>query len=289
MKSSGQSIYVTLLLWIIWGYNYVAIKIALESSGAFSFAALRTVISALCLIFILFINKQLRIPKNFILLMLLGLTQTSAFLGFSTLALTTGGAGETAVLTFTMPFWVLLLASYFLKEKIYGRQLISLFISFVGVMLIFKPWQLHGSTISHFYAILAGIALAVGTIIAKQLHNQGENLLSIVTWQMVFGAIPLFLMAFILPKQTIHWSNQFILALFYSAIPANALAWPMWFYLLKKVPANIASMNILAVPAFGVIMACLQLHEVPKIDELLGMLLIGMGLLILHLTPKIGQ
>jgi drug/metabolite transporter (DMT)-like permease len=47
---------------------------------------------------------------------------TTGSVGFSTWALESGAAGKTAVLVYTMPFWVLLLAWPILAERIRGLQ-----------------------------------------------------------------------------------------------------------------------------------------------------------------------
>lgn len=44
-------------------------------------------------------------------------------------------------------------------------------------------------------------------------------------------------------------------ALAYSAIFATAIAWSLWLFVLKKLPAGIASLSTLAVPVTGVLLS----------------------------------
>jgi drug/metabolite transporter (DMT)-like permease len=48
----------------------------------------------------------------------------------------------------------------------------------------------------------------------------------------------------------------------------------LWYYILHKLPAGIASLGTLATPVIGVILASIQLGERPSLWEGLGMVLI---------------
>ena len=72
-------------------------------------------------------------PKLF----MLGMFQTAGFTGFLIWALMEGGASKTAVLTFTMPMWVALMAWPFLQEKISLSQWISIGVCLLGIVFIF--------------------------------------------------------------------------------------------------------------------------------------------------------
>ena len=90
-------------------------------------------------------------------IILLGLFQTAGFLGFTFWALVERGAGKTAVLVYTMPFWVLILARLFLGERIRGGQWPAVILSFAGLLMIFEPWHSRGGLLSEMLAVMAGI------------------------------------------------------------------------------------------------------------------------------------
>ena len=101
-KNTIRAFLALMTLTIIWGYNWVVMKSALEYAGAFQFAALRTVIGTVCLFAVVIVmRKPLRI-KEMPTLLLLGLLQTSGFTGLLIWALVEGGAGKTAVLTLSL-------------------------------------------------------------------------------------------------------------------------------------------------------------------------------------------
>lgn len=271
------------LLTIIWGYNWVVMKSALAYAGAFEFAALRTVIGALCLFaVVLFMRKPLRV-KEMPTLILLGILQTSGFTGILIWALVEGGAGKTAVLTYTMPFWVMVLAWPMLGEKLRGLQWPAAILSTMGMLFILDPLHLGTDTFSMFLAVLSGIFWALSVIVAKKLHQRSPDLdlLTLTAWQMFFGSIPLAVVALLVPAPPIQWTPYFIGAVIFNSVFCNALAWLLWLYALQRLSAGIASMSSMLAPVIGVMAAWVQLHEVPTTTELIGMTLIAVSLLII--------
>lgn len=269
-----------LLLAVIWGYNWVVMKSALPFVGPFQFAAMRTFFAALLMFAMLPILKRPLRPTHVARTALIGLLQTSGFTGLIVLALVSGGAGKVAVLSYTMPFWVMMLAWPLLGEKIRGLQWIVVLASCAGLLCILEPWHLQGSLMSDILALLGGLCWALSVIAAKKLHKAAPelDLLSFTTWQMLIGSIPLVLAALILPGKPIIWTHYLVGAVFYNVVAANALAWLLWLYALRNLAAGTASMVSLLAPVIGVLAAWLQLGEVPSRIEALGMLFIGFSL-----------
>jgi drug/metabolite transporter (DMT)-like permease len=274
-----------ILLALIWGYNWVVMKIALRDCGPFTFAALRSMLGALVLFPLLPLKGGSAAPPKAIAgIILLGMFQTAGFLGFTFWALVEGGAGKTAVLVYTMPFWVLILARLFLGERIRGAQWLAVLLSIAGLLMIFEPWHGRGGLFSQVLAVMAGMFWAASVIMAKQLMKREEiPLLGLTAWQMLFGAIPLVIVAFFVPEGPVNWTSSFVAALLYNVIPGNAVAWLLWLYILGKLPAGVAGMGSLIIPVVGVLSAWLQLGERPGPFEATGMLLIGVALLILSI------
>lgn len=273
------------LLTIIWGYNWVVMKSALAYSGAFEFAALRTVIGALCLFaVVIYMRKPLRV-KEMPTLILLGIMQTSGFTGLLIWALVEGGAGKTAVLTYTMPFWVMVLAWPMLGEKLRGLQWPAAILSTMGMLFILDPLHLGTDTFSMFLAVLSGVFWALSVILAKKLHQRSPDLdlLTLTAWQMFFGSIPLAVVALLVPSPPIQWTPYFIGAVIFNSVFCNALAWLLWLYALQRLSAGVASMSSMLAPVIGVLAAWVQLDEVPSTTELIGMTLIAASLLIISM------
>jgi drug/metabolite transporter (DMT)-like permease len=70
------------------------------------------------------------------------------------------------------------------------------------------------------------------------------------------------------------------------SVLASAVAWILFYFALRRLPAGIASMGTLATPVIGVAAAWLQFGERPSALEGSGMALICAGLLLLALPPE---
>ncbi len=280
-QQTVRALFALLLLTFIWGYNWVVMKNALQYAGAFQFGAMRTVLGAFFLIILLLILGKPMRPKEIPTLILLGILQTSGFTGLIIWALVAGGAGKVAVLTYTMPFWVMVLAWPLLGEKIRGLQWVAAISSVMGLLFILDPLHLGADSFSMILAVLAGFSWALAVIVAKKMHQRVPDfdLLSLTAWQMLFGCIPIAIAAIVIPAPPIQWTPYLIGAVAYNAIPCNAIAWLLWLYALQRLPAGIASMTSMLAPVIGVLAAWVQLGEIPNQAELIGMLLIGFALL----------
>jgi len=268
---------------LIWGYNWVVVKVALRYSSSSDYAALRILLGLMSLLVVFISSRKPLFPRREVFgIFLTGLLQTGGFYVFSTWALVSGGVGKTVVLNLAMPFWVLLLAWFALGERLRRRQWIGVAIALAGLLLILMPFSFTKGLFSEVLALLSGFSWAAGIVVAKRLQQRTElDLLSFTTWQMLFGSIPLFLCAFLIPSPPIHWSAPFIATLAYSGILGGAIAWLLWFYALSRLPAGVASLGTLATPVVGVLAAWIQLGEPPTFLEAVGMVLI-IGALVLN-------
>ena len=287
LNSESAAVATLALLSVVWGYNWVVVKIALEYAGPFQFLAFRMTLAALVLFAIgrsLGLPLAMPYPKK---TLLLGLVQTTLYGSLMTWALVRGGAGKVAILTFTMPFWIVILAWMFLGERVRARQWPIIFLALCGMILILEPWQLKSDYFSNLLAVAGGFCWAVSVLQIKKikLHSQRE-LFALTAWQMILGSIGLIALSLIFPSHPIRWEMPLILALCYSVIIAAALGWVMWLFVLQRLPANISSLGTLAIPVIGTLAAWIQLHDAPTRIELAGIFLICVALAGLAVTAE---
>ena len=273
-----------LILSITWGYTWVLAKQALTYAPPFAFAAERCVGGALALLLAL---KLMGRPLKLVApgpTLAIGLFQITGFMALSTWALVEGGAGKTAVLIFTMPLWTLLLAWPILGERILGTQWLAAASTLTGLLLIIEPWNMHTSLLSKFLGVTAALCWAIGTVLVKRLRSrQPVDLLSLSTWQMLIGAVPLILLAVVIPERPTDWSAAYIGILAFISVISTAMGWWLWITLLDRVPAWEASLSVLGTPVVAIVSSRLMMGEEFKLSEATGILLIGTGLALLSL------
>jgi drug/metabolite transporter (DMT)-like permease len=281
-SSQKTAVLALVALVIIWGYNWVVMKVAVRYSSSFDFAALRVLLGATGLLPVVFLFHKPRLPREKVLgTFLTGLLQTGGFYAFSTWALVSGGVGKTAVLNYAMPFWVILLAWIWLGERVRKTEWIGVAIALTGLLLILVPFRFTEGLFSKILALLSGLSWAAGIVVAKRFQQKQEpDLLPFTMWQMLFGSIPLVLAALIIPSSPIRWSIPFLAALAYSGILGGAVAWFLWFYALSRLRAGVASLGTLAAPVVGVLAAWIQFGEIPTAPEFLGIVLIVCALVL---------
>jgi drug/metabolite transporter (DMT)-like permease len=273
-----------IVLSLAWGYTWILAKQGLAYAPPFAFAAQRCVGGALALFLALkLLGRPLRRVAP-VKTLGIALVNVAAFLIFQTWALVEGGAGKTAVLNYTMPIWTLLMAWPFLGERIRGVQWLAAVCALAGLTLIIEPWSMQASLLSKFLGLMAAVSWAVGTILIKRLRSRCEmDLLSLTAWQLLMGAVPLLLLAVVVPDRSTVWSAPYIGILAFMSIVSTALCWWLWIYILDRATAWEASLSVLGSPVVALLASRLLLGEEFRGIEVLGLLMIGVGLCLLSL------
>jgi drug/metabolite transporter (DMT)-like permease len=280
-RSRDLGVVALVLLGPIWGYGWVATKVALDYSDALTFAALRVPFSAACLFLVMLVLRRSLRPPPLGWTAIIALFQTTLFIALVITALHDAGAGKVSVLTYTMPFWLLLLACVFLGERLRGVQWLAIALALGGLALVIRPWQLESVT-AGVLALLGGVSWAVAALLVKLMQRrQTVDVLSLTTWQMTLGSIPLVVAALLTYGGPPEWTVGFWWGLVYTIVVANSLAWFLWLYALHSLPAGVAGLGTLSIPVVGVVAAWLQLGEVPSLVEGVGMGLIIAALAVL--------
>lgn len=275
---------------IFLGYNWVVMKIGLQYADSWSFTALRTSLGTVALFVLLVVLRRPLHPRQPFLTGLLGLLQTTGMIGLLMWALESGAAGRVSALVYTMPFWTMILAWVFLGERIVGLQWAAAFLSLAGLVLVLDPFHLSGTWQSKVLAVASGMSWAGSAIVARWINRRGAvDVINLTAWQMLYGSIPLALIAILVPSRAIEWSGEFIGALAYNVIPATAVSWALWLFVLRALPAGVAGISTLATPVIGIVSAALQLGERVTPLEAVGIACILGALLLLALRGLFGM
>jgi drug/metabolite transporter (DMT)-like permease len=281
VKKGGSAPIAALIAMVaIWGYSWVVIKIGLQYAHPFDFAALRVAIGAVLLFSLVKLQRRPLALSSYRMAIVLGVLQVALFVTLTQFALLNAGPGKTSVLVFTMPFWMIVFAHFIIHEQMRGAQWIAVALAFAGLTLIVEPWKLanlHASAL----AIAAGAVWALAAVLSKRWPTPGADPLLFTAWQLLFGFIPMALLAWLHPHQPVHWTPEFVWTLLFAGAFATALGWWLWTYVLSHTSAGIAGLNSLGIPVIAVLSSAIQLGERPPPSELAGMLMIGVALALL--------
>jgi drug/metabolite transporter (DMT)-like permease len=281
-KTIRLAVLALIVLALIWSYNWVVAKEVLHYVGALDFAALRCSLGAALLLVILPLSGRSLKPPPWRSVLGIGLLQAAGMTGLSQLALMAGGAGKTAVLVYTMPFWVMLLAALFLGEKPRPSQYAAAAAAALGLLLVIQPWQWHATLLSSLLAVGSGASWAAGSVVAKRaFRHQSVDLLELTAWQMAVGAVVLSALAAATHQKPIIWSPYMLFAVGYNMFLATALGWVLWLFILRALPAGVAGLSTLMTPVMSVLWALLLLGERPDLAESGGIALILLALALL--------
>lgn len=267
------------VLTLVWSYNWIVMKQALQHAGPIGFVAWRATLATLVMFAILKLRGQSLRPPPLGPTALIGVLQIGLFALLIQAALVNGGAGRTALLTYTMPFWLVVLARFALAERMSRLQWACIGVAATGLVCVLEPWHGLGGIASTLMALAAGLCWALAVVVSKRLFARAQvTPLSLTAWQMPFGAALLIVVALVVPERSIDWTPGFIAALAYNAVLASGIAWLMWAYIVQRLPASIAGLTSLAVPLCGVLFAWAVLGERPGPAEGIGIVLLAAAL-----------
>ena len=293
MKTNKKIIFSIILVMGLWAICYPLIVLGLDDAPHITFAALRASIAGATLLLLGAIlgKEQPKILKHWFYLLVIGLGATTV--GFYGMfhASEFVSPGMATVLTNLQPMLTAVLAFWFLKESINKFENMAIIMGFAGVMIIAASNEDGASGVSFeglTYLIIAVIGLSVSNVLIKQLAGK-VNALVAMGWQLIFGAIVLWILAFTTENQTeINWSTNFIISLLALSLFGTALAYWLWFKVLETVDLVFANSFSFLVPAFGILMGVFIFKESFTVQVAIGITVIFIGIVLINL-PKNGE
>ena len=278
-----RSAYVALvILTLLWGTNWIAMKFALLHADPVVFNVQRTWIAVATMFILMAWQRSLRWPTAWWPIVVTGFFQVTVNFGSTTMALASGGAGRTSVLVFTMPFWTMLIAAVVLHERVRGIRWFAIAFALVGLVLVVEPWRWEGDIAAKFWAVLSGFGWGAGSVATKYYQRRYRlDAISFLGWQMLVGVLPLTPLPWLIDVETTRWSVEYGATLVWTAVVSSALGFILWNAVLRVLPAGTASLNTFAIPVIALISSMLVFGERLTASEWAGIASIGIGLAIL--------
>jgi len=285
-----MAIFVYLLLCLIWGSSWIAIKLGLADSPPLWTAALRFVLAILILWGIVLIR---RLPLPISLRALLRLAHPGLYMyGFHTALIYFAekniSSGLTSVLFASFPLFVALLSLIMLRaERLPRPAWLGLVIGIGGIVLIsYDSLRLS----EHLFlgtalALAATFAAAFGMVLHKRHHSR-ENVVVAAAVQMTLGGLPLLLAAFLFePTAALRFTTATIGSILYLAIFATVVAFLSYYWLLARLRAVTLALMAFITPIVALIIGLAFFHEHITLTSAVGAGLI-LGSVLLVITPK---
>ena len=274
-------------LWLVWGFNWSLWRLVLPYTGPIEFIALRTAIAAAMLVLLMLALRRPLSPKPFLPLLLIGLVQGVGMNGLSVIAVADSGATKATIFAYTMPFWTVLFARLVLHEEIRFRQWIAIALGAAGLAIVIAGHSSRISELGAAFAVAGGVCWALGTVVWKRtIQRESVDPMLMILWQNVFAVVPLAVAALFAREIPMQWNALLISVCAYNVVITAVVAWLLWFWVVKQLPAVTAGMSALAIPVVAIISAYIIVGERPDPAQWIGIAAMLLALLVINLPAS---
>ncbi|MBD8262819.1 O-acetylserine/cysteine exporter [Pantoea agglomerans] len=294
---SVKDMLLALCVVVAWGVNFVVIKLGLQGMPPFLLAGLRFTLVAFPAIFFV---RCPPIPLRW--LVVYGMTISFGQFAFLFLAIKLGmPAGLASLVLQAQAFFTLLLGALLLAEKLRWNHIVGIIIATLGMFLLatagMEGQTSAGITLTTMMLTLsAALSWGLGNITNKIImRNRSVPIMSLVVWSALVPIVPFFACSLLFDGQAaivyslLHIGLQTVLALFYLAFVATIVGYAIWGNLLSRYETwRVAPLSLL-VPVVGIITAALVLDEHLSGQQMLGAVVIILGLLVNVFGGVLGQ
>lgn len=263
---SAMAVAVMVMLCLSWGFNQVAVKLALPDIPPFTQAAIRSIGGLIVVLAVAWLRGTKMFTRDGTLLA--GLL-AGVFFGFEFILIFRGlvytTASRAAVFIYVAPFVVALGSRRFLGERLSALQWGGLALSFVGVALAIGVPQssVDGRVILGDLMVMGGGVVWAGTtLIVKAsplLRAPPEKVLA----YQIAVSIPILLGgAWLAGERIAHAPGQVAwMSMAYQTFWVVGITFLLWFFLIKAYSASKLSSFTFMTPLFGVIGGYLVMHD----------------------------
>jgi O-acetylserine/cysteine efflux transporter len=275
-----RHVVLALVVAVCWAVNFVVIDIGLESFPPLLFAALRFGLTAFPAIF--FVPRP---DVRWRAVVAVGLFIGVGQFGVLFVAMNTGlPAGLASVIAPLQPVFTIPFAVIALGERPSLRQVIGVSLAIAGLGAI-AVGRARGVPLQ---AVALGVASAAswgcGNVVTRAAKPKRP--FSLLVWSSVVAPLPLLGLSLIF-EGTGRWQSAVssvgasgLAALAYVVVVSTFFGYGSWYWLMSRYPASTVAPFTLLVPVVGIVTAWLVRGEHPTWGELLGSLvvLVGLGL-----------
>jgi drug/metabolite transporter (DMT)-like permease len=271
---------------VVWGTTYLAIRIALQTVPPMLMAAFRwTIAGAIILGALALAGERLPSRRTWPSLTLLGILLIGFGNGAVVWAEQSIPSGLTAVLVAAAPFWMVGVERFMPNpDALTGRRIAGLIVGFAGIVLLVWPELQLGAGRSFLVGVaatqLACLGWAIGSAYSRR-RRRDENVLATAALQMLFGGLCMLLVGLARGELAVLTFNRVTFgALTYLTLVGSIVGFSAYAYALKHLKVATVSLYAYVNPVIAVLLGTAILGE-PLSSRLAvagGVVLVGMAL-----------
>lgn len=281
LTMSWRHLAALLLVTVIWGVNFVVVKVGLAQMPPIAFVALRFLVVALILLPL--IRRPPRFGPVLAVATTLGVVHFSLmFLGLRSL----DAATAAIAIQLQVPF-AALLAALLLNDRLGWRRLLGMAVAFAGVALIAGEPRFEGGLLPLALVVCAACVWAMANIQIKQLGD-AVDVLSLNGWIALLATPQLFVVSALFEEGQIAailsadwrvWGS-----VFYQVLLVTVLGYGIWYHIMRRYSVNQVMPFTLLVPLFGVASGVIFLGERLTVPMLIGggATILGVAIIVLR-------
>lgn len=268
-----------LVVYVVWGSTYLAIKIAVETLPPFTMAGVRYVVAGLVMTGVLAIARRSTLRMTWRqagTAALAGVLLPLGGNGLVTVAEQGISSGLAALLVAAVPLWIALLR-WLGRDRPTAITVLGVVVGFVGVALLLSGGVSGGHAISAVLVVVASLSWAIGSYATTRLPMPANPFAGSAV-EMLAGGVGLLLIAVVTSEPrhlVLHAvSGRSWIALGYLVLFGSVLAFTCYVWVLGNAPVSTVSTYAYVNPAVAVLLGALVLGERLSLTELLGGLVI---------------
>lgn len=283
--SHRKAVWLALLVTFLWSTSWLLIKIGLKGVPPLTFAGLRYMLAFLCLLPFFLRSSGGQVLRHmdrraWLRMLVLGIVFYTLAQGAQYISLSYLPAVTLNLILGFNPVLVTLLGIVMLAEVPNWFQWLGVALAMAGVVVYFYPVQ---NPAGQVFGLAAGLvcllATAYSAILGRSINRRGDlTPLHVTVISMGIGA-PLMLLTGLLTEKWVLISLGSWLIIVYLAVVNTALAFTLWNMTLRTLPAMESSMINNAMTIQVPVMAVIFLGEYLGFKEVLGLVLIALGVL----------
>jgi len=272
-----------LILCLIWGSTWLAIRVGLESLTPLFSAGLRFSLASI-MIFALMKLKSIPLQTDKVsvkLYLLMGFFSFVIPFGLVYWAEQFVPSGMAAVLFAVYPFWIVIFSYIIMPSEFIGfYKIFGTILGFVGIVIIFSDsfdGDLTNYLIGMFAVVLSGIMQAWIAVSIKKFGNHLHSL-SMNFIPMVIAGLSMIVIAFFTEDlSTIRMDENAILSILYLAFFGSVITFTTFYWLIKRINLVILSLIAFITPIVALILGYFIYSEVLSTRHFIGAAIVLTG------------